>query len=200
MKSSTISNTPAKATNGQQVGYVRVSSIDQNTDRQLEGVALDRVFTDKASGKDTARPELQSALAYVRAGDTLTVHSMDRLARNAEDLLRMVRELTGRGVSVRFVKESLTFTGDDNPMAHLMLTMMAAFSQFERSLIRERQREGVAIAKAAGKYKGRALSLDVTQAASLRSRAAAGENKSALAKEFGISRQTLYSYLESATA
>ena len=92
---------------GQRVGYQRVSTVDQNTDRQLDGVELDKVFTDKASGKDANRPELARALEYVREGDTLVVHSMDRLARNLEDLRRIVRELTGQGVQVEFVKESL---------------------------------------------------------------------------------------------
>src|SRR5688500_18996217 len=93
----------------QMVGYVRVSSVDQHTERQLDGITLDKVFTDKASGKDTNRPELKAALAYLREGDTLVVHSMDRLARNCEDMLRTVRELNGKGVSVRFVKENMSF-------------------------------------------------------------------------------------------
>ena len=101
---------------GQQVGYRRVSTVDQNTDRQLDGVELEKVFTDKASGKDVNRPELARAIEYLRDGDTLVVHSMDRLARNLEDLRRVVRELTGNGVRVEFVKESFTFTGEDSPM------------------------------------------------------------------------------------
>src|SRR5690349_14604168 len=126
----------------QTVGYIRVSSVDQNTERQLEDVTLDKVFTDKASGKDTNRPQLQAALTYLRQGDTLVVHSMDRLARNCEDMLRIVRELNGKGVSVRFVKENMSFTaGADDPRSTLMFTMLSAFSQFERALIKERQRE-----------------------------------------------------------
>ena len=109
----------------QRIGYVRVSTVDQNTERQLDGMELDRVFTDKASGKDTQRPQLKAALDYVRDGDTLIVHSMDRLARNAEDLLRIVRELTGRGVTVEFVKNHLSLSGKAEPMAKLMLTMLA---------------------------------------------------------------------------
>src|ERR1700739_4006299 len=136
---------------GQRIGYQRVSTVDQNTDRQLDGVGLDKVFTDKASGKDTDRPELSRALDYVRDGDTLVVHSMDRLARNLEDLRRVVRELTGSGVKVEFVKESLTFSGDDSPMNTLLLSMLGAVAEFERSMILERQREGIAIAKAGGK-------------------------------------------------
>ena len=149
---------------GQRVGYLRVSTVDQNTDRQLDGIALDKVFTDKTSGKDTNRPELTRALEYVREGDTLVVHSMDRLARNLEDLRRIVREFTGKGVRVEFVKESLTFTGEDSAMNTLLLSMLGAVAEFERSIILERQREGIAIAKAAGKYKGRKAALSQDQA------------------------------------
>ena len=114
---------------GHRVGYVRVSTVDQNTERQLDGIELDRVFTDKASGKDVKRPQLQAALEYLRDGDTLFVHSLDRLARNAEDLLRIVRELTERGVAVEFVKNKMMFSGNTaDPMARLMLTMLAGFA------------------------------------------------------------------------
>jgi DNA invertase Pin-like site-specific DNA recombinase len=164
--------TAAKA-NGQRVGYVRVSTLDQSTARQLEGVSVDTTFEDKASGKDVNRPELQAALKFVRKGDVLVVHSMDRLARNAEDLLRIVRELTGRGIAIEFVKEAQTFTGEDSPMAKAMLGMLATFAEFERSMIKERQREGIAIAKAAGKYKGRSASLSPTQAAEVKAKVAA---------------------------
>src|SRR3954471_15058819 len=102
---------------GQRIGYIRVSSYDQNPDRQLEQVPVDRAFTDKASGKDALRPELDRLLAFVRDGDTVIVHSMDRLARNLDDLRRVVQGLTGRGVRIEFVKECLTFSGEDSPMA-----------------------------------------------------------------------------------
>ncbi len=179
---------------GQRVGYQRVSTIDQNTDRQLDGVKLDKMFTDKASGKDTQRPELVSCLEYIREGDTLVVHSMDRLARNLEDLRRLVRELTHQGVKVEFVKENLTFAGDDSPMNTLLLSMLGAVAEFERSMILERQREGIALAKAAGKYKGRKAALTDDQASKLRARLAAGESVTSLANDFGISRQTVYNY------
>ncbi|HDR9228635.1 TPA: recombinase family protein [Burkholderia vietnamiensis] len=182
--------------NGKRVGYIRVSTIDQNTERQLDGVALDKVFTDKASGKDTHRPQLQAALDFVREGDTLIVHSMDRLARNTEDLLRMVRELTAKRVSVEFMKERLTFSGQsDDPMATLMMTMLGGFAQFERALIRERQKEGIAIAKEKGVYKGRKKALTPEQVAELHKRAAEGQPKATIARDFGISRETLYQYL-----
>lgn len=179
---------------GQRIGYLRVSTVDQNTDRQLDGVALDKVFTDRASGKDANRPQLAQAIDYVREGDTLVVHSMDRLARNLEDLRRIVRELTRQGVRVEFVKESLTFTGDDSAMNTLLLSMLGAVAEFERSMILERQKEGIALAKAAGKYKGRKAALTDERAAELRVRLADGESVTSLAKEFGISRQTVYNY------
>jgi DNA invertase Pin-like site-specific DNA recombinase len=179
---------------GQRIGYLRVSTVDQNTDRQLDGIELDKVFTDKASGKDTNRPELAQAIDYLREGDTLVVHSMDRLARNLEDLRRIVRELTRQGVRVEFVKESLTFTGEDSAMNTLLLSMLGAVAEFERSMLLERQREGIAIAKAAGKYKGRKASLSETQAGELRERLAKGESVTALASEYGVSRQTIYNY------
>lgn len=136
------------------VGYIRVSTVDQNTERQLDGVKLDKVFEDKCSGKDTQRPQLQAMLDYVREGDTIIVHDISRMARNLEDLLSLVKQLNARGVAVRFNKENLLFTGEDSPMQNLMLSMLGAVYQFERSMMLERQREGVQIAKAAGKYKG----------------------------------------------
>ncbi len=181
------------------VGYVRVSTLDQNTVRQLDGIEVERVFTDTASGKDTTRPQLEELIAFVRDGDVVVVHSMDRLARNLDDLRRLVRTLTGKGVRVEFVKEHLTFTGEDSPMSNLLLSVMGAFAEFERSLILERQREGIAAAKQRGVYTGRRPALTSERAQQLRERAAAGEQKSALAKEFGISRETLYNYLRSAS-
>jgi len=183
---------------GQRIGYIRVSSTDQHTDRQLAGMELDRVFTDKVSGKNaTDRPQLQELLRYAREGDTVLVHSIDRLARNLDDLLRLVQDLTSRGVTVRFEKEALTFSGDDNPMSKLMLSVMGAISEFERALIRERQCEGIAKAKKKGKYKGRARVLTPIQAEELRSLATPGCNKSALARKFGISRESVYRYCRS---
>ena len=181
---------------GQRIGYVRVSSFDQNPDRQLEDVPVDKTFTDKASGKDTQRPQLDALLSFVREGDTVLVHSMDRLARNLDDLRRLVQTLTKRGVRVEFVKEHLTFTGEDSPLANLMLSVMGAFAEFERSLLRERQREGIALAKLRGVYRGRKKSLAPAQVAELRQRAAAGEPKATLARALGISRETVYQYLK----
>jgi DNA invertase Pin-like site-specific DNA recombinase len=180
---------------GKKIGYVRISSVDQCADRQLEGVTLDKIFTDKASGKDTKRLALDRMLEYAREDDTIIVHSMDRLARNLDDLRRLVKNLTGRGVKVRFIKENLTFTGDDDPMSVLLLSMMGAFAEFERALIKERQREGIAIAKKRGVYTGRKPTLDDARARDMVRRVKAGEEKAGLAKEYGISRQSLYRYI-----
>jgi len=180
---------------GHRIGYIRVSSFDQNPERQLEQVQVDQVFIDKASGKDTQRPELDALLSFVRAGDTVVVHSMDRLARNLDDLRRLVQTLTQRGVRIEFVKENLVFTGEDSPMANLMLSVMGAFAEFERALIRERQREGIALAKQRGVYRGRKKSLNREQRAEMKRRIKAGEPKTQVARDFGISRETLYQYL-----
>jgi DNA invertase Pin-like site-specific DNA recombinase len=181
---------------GQRIGYVRVSTTDQNTDRQLEGLPVDRVFTDKASGKDVRRPALEDLMGYAREGDTLVVHSMDRLARNLDDLRQIVQTLTRKGVTIEFVKEHLRFTGEDSPMANLMLSVMGAFAEFERALIRERQREGIALARQRGAYRGRKPSLSGDQIRELRRLAAQGVGKAELARQFKISRQTVYEYLK----
>lgn len=180
---------------GQRIGYIRVSTLDQNPDRQLENIPVDLVFTDHASGKDVARPQLATLLRFARDGDTVVVHSMDRLARNLDDLRRIVRPLTDRGVRVEFVKEQLTFTGEDSPMATLLLSVMGAFAEFERALIRERQREGIALAKQRGAYRGRKKALAAEAVVELKRRIAAGEKKAAVARDLGISRETLYQYL-----
>lgn len=173
-----------------------VSSVDQNTDRQLDGVQLDRTFIDKASGKNTERPALQECLVYLRAGDTLVVHSLDRLGRNLLDLRRLVEDLTKRGVSIQFVKENLTFMPEtDSPMATLLLSILGSFAEFERRLILERQKEGIALAKERGAYRGRKPSLNSDQITELRKRVAGGAKKAELAREFNISRETLYTYL-----
>ncbi|KJV05162.1 recombinase family protein [Methylocucumis oryzae] len=181
---------------GHRIGYIRVSSFEQNPQRQLEQVKVSKVFTDKASGKDTERPALEQLLAFVREGDTVVVHSMDRLARNLDDLRRLVQQLTQRGVRIEFVKEGLTFTGEDSPMANLLLSVMGAFAEFERALIKERQREGIVLAKQRGAYRGRKKALSNEQVVTLQNRVNAGEQKAKLAREYGISRETLYQYLK----
>ncbi len=178
-----------------QIGYIRVSTVDQNTDRQLDGLEFDRVFTEKISGRSIDRPQLKECMEYLRAGDTLHVHSMDRLARNLKDLQGIVEDLTGRGVVVRFHKENLTFTNDASPMSTLMLQIMGAVAEFERSLIKERQREGIQKAREKGKHLGRKSTLSLEQMEALKARVEAGIPKKEVAQEFGVSRQTLYRVL-----
>ncbi len=194
VKDSTVTSKPGKPAKGQRVGYVRVSSLDQNEARQLEGLELDRTFVDKVSGKDMERPQLAAMLHFVREGDVVLCHSMDRLGRNLDNLRKLVSGLTGRGIQVQFVKESLIFTGDHSPMANLLLSVMGAFAQFERELIRERQREGIELAKRAGAYKGRKRLLSPERAAELTSRLEAGAGPSELAREFDVNRMTVYRY------
>ena len=194
LKNSRSTKKPPAVLKGHWIGYVRVSTVDQNAARQLEGVAVERTFTDKASGKDVKRPQLEAMLAFAREGDTIVCHSMDRMARNLDDLRRIVLGLTQRGIHVRFLKESLTFTGEDSPLANLLLSVMGAFAQFERELIKERQREGIAIAKKAGVYKGRKPSLSAVKAEELRRRLALGEKRTAIARDLSISRFTTYEY------
>lgn len=180
---------------GQRIGYIRVSSVGQNTERQLDGILLDKKFEDKVSGKSTDRPKLQEMLEFVREGDTVIVHSMDRLARNLDDLRALVKLLTGKGVAVEFIKEGLSFSGDDKPMPKLLLSVMGAFAEFERSIIREWQLEGIAIAKQKGLYKGRKRSLSDDDVIVIRERISAGEHKAQIARDYAISRKTLYGYL-----
>ena len=182
--------------NGHNVGYVRVSSIAQNLDRQLSGIELDKVFTEKASAKDAKRPRLQECIQYLREGDTLHVHSIDRLARNLVDLQNIIQELNSKNVSVSFHKENLLFTGNDNAMSKLMLNMMGAFAEFERNLIKERQMEGIKVAQKKGVKFGRNKTLTVEQILEIKDRISKGGKKTVLAKEYGVSRQTIYTAIE----
>ncbi len=195
-----VTKSAAKPHKGQSVGYIRVSTLDQREDRQLEGVELDRRFTDHVSGKDTNRPQLTALLSFVREGDTVVCHSMDRLGRNLDDLRKLVFGLTERGIRVEFRKENLVFTGEDSPMANLLLSVMGAIAEFERQLIRERQREGITLAKRRGVYKGRPATLNADVVATLVAKLAAGEKPSVVAREFGISRMTLHRYRSKAVA
>lgn len=183
---------------GQTVGYIRVSSIAQNTIRQLDGLKLDKVFTDKCSGSTTDRPALHAMLEHVREGDTMMVHEISRLARNTSDLLALVKRLNDKGVTVTFVKEAITFTADKtNPMSQLMLSIIGAVSSFELAMINERRIEGQAKARETGKHMGRHAKLTAEQVVIIKQRAA-NESKTDLASEFGVSRATLYSVLKAA--
>lgn len=186
---------------GQDVGYIRVSADDQNEARQVEGLRQaigrepDRVFIDRASGKDRERPAFQEMLAYVRQGDRLVVHSIDRLARSLADLEKTVEQLTAKGVEVAFIKEGLRFTGQgDEAFAIFQRQLLGAFAQFERSIIRERQREGIELAKRRGVYKGRAPALLPPDKATLVARAKT-ERHTDLMREFEISKATFYRYI-----
>lgn len=181
--------------NGIKVGYVRVSSIDQNPERQLEGIILDKKFMDKISGKDTKRPNFEEMMRYLREGDTLLVHSICRLARNLDDLRATVRTLLERGVQIKFIKENLHFTGKDTPMDKLLLSILGAVAEFERDIIKERQREGIELAKQRGIYKGSKKKLSPEQIALMKERLALGFSKAKVARDFNISRMCLYQYL-----
>ncbi len=181
---------------GHRIGYIRVSSYGQCDVRQLDGVQLDEVFKEKVSAKTRKRPVLEEALRYIRKGDQLHIHSIDRLARNLRDLQDIVTELVGCGASVHFHKEGLTFNGDDTPMSTLMLQMIGAVAQFERALIKERQAEGIANAKRKGVRLGQPPKLSQQQVQEVHNMAAHGIAKAAIAEKYGVSRQTIYNTLK----
>lgn len=183
---------------GQHIGYIRVSSILQNTERQLIGIELDESFTDRCSGKDVNRPQLDACLKYIRKGDTLHVHSIDRLARSLVDLQSLVGQITDKGVTLRFHKENLTFAGDaTDPFAVFQLQLLGAVAELERNLLRERQREGIAIAKSKGKYKGR-NPLKPHLVEEIQSRRSRGDSIALISREMNVARTTVYKYLEDA--
>lgn len=178
---------------GQVVRYVRVSAIDQNEARQVQALGdIDRLFIDKRSGTSLEREELQRMIDYVREGDVVRVKSPDRLSRSTTDLLSLVAKLRDKGVEVEFVENAALNT--DTPQGEFMLTVLAAVAQLERAVIRERQAEGIAIAKAKGVY-ARRRSLSEEQVRQARERIQAGAPKAAVARELGVSRQTLYTAL-----
>ena len=181
---------------GQTVAYLRVSSAAQNLERQEElAVGADRVFREKESGKEGgSRPVLKEAIEWVRAGDTLVVWSIDRLARSIVDLNAIVSELRSKGVAVHFEKERMTFNpGEEaDPYTEVMFNMLGTFAQFERRIIRQRQLEGIALAKAAGKYKGQKPKLSASQVEEVKAKEAAGVPKSKIGRDLGISRETVY--------
>lgn len=185
---------------GQLVGYARVSSADQNLIRQLEQLKsenTDKIFEDKASGANINRPAFQQMMEYVREGDTIVVCSMDRLARNLADLLTTTKELQAKGVSIRFLKESifLDASGNDVALTKLLMSMLGAVAEFERSMIRERQREGIELAKKRGVYKGRKPT-DAAIIEKAREKINLGIPIAKVAREAGIARSTLYRRLQ----
>jgi DNA invertase Pin-like site-specific DNA recombinase len=180
---------------GKRIGYIRVSTTDQNPDRQLESMQVDKKFIDYASAKSTDRPQLQMMLEFVREDDIVMVHSMDRLARNVTDLRNLVNCLVAKKVQVHFMKENLQFTGIESAMSNLLLSLMGAFAEFEHAFIRERQAEGISIAKKQGKFHGGHKKLNAEKIAILRELILTRKTKSAIAKELGVSRTSLYNYM-----
>jgi len=178
------------------VGYRRTSATDQRLDRQQLAEDIARCFDDQVSAKDTERPALRQCLAYVREGDTLRVHSTDRLARSLRDLLHLLDDLTGQGVRVEFIKEGMVFdpTSTD-PYQTCLLQVMGAFAELERSLIRSRQQEGIALAKQRKVYKGRQPALSPDEVVSLRDRRALGVPLARLCKDYGVAKATLQAAL-----
>jgi DNA invertase Pin-like site-specific DNA recombinase len=183
---------------GKTIGYKRVSTIDQNEARQLEGIELDKVFIDKASGKDNNRPQLHAMMDYIRDGDIVMVHSLDRIGRNLAHIRDLIDAITSKGVQVRFIKEGLFFhpSQDQNPMTELMLNMLGSFAQFERDMIKERQREGIEIAKTKGVYKGRKKTVSDQQVIEIKNLVLQGHSKQSIAKQYGVSVPTVYRFIK----
>lgn len=181
---------------GKVIGYKRVSTFNQKTDRQLEGIEVDRMFEDHISGSTKERPGLDHLMKYIREGDLIVVHSIDRFARNLNHLLELVNELMKWGIEIRFIKENLILDGHNMPTTRLILSIMGAFSEFERNIIRERQMEGIAIAKKKGHFKGRVPTLTRDQIDILVKKYKAGEAVVDIAFYFGMCRRTIYAYLK----
>jgi DNA invertase Pin-like site-specific DNA recombinase len=181
---------------GQKVAYVRVSTLEQNVESQLQGISVDKTFVEKASAKNKERPILKEMLNYVREGDRIFVHRIDRLARNVKDLLAIVEAINTLEVSIHFISENLLFDGNQNPMSQLMLTLSATFSEFERNIARERQREGIINAKKKGLYKGRKPIFSVEESKRIHYMIhELGMSKGKVAREYGVSVPTIYAYL-----
>jgi DNA invertase Pin-like site-specific DNA recombinase len=179
----------------QVVGYIRISSNSQNTARQLQGIKLDKEFVDIMSGNTTDRKGLADCIEYVRQGDQLVVDSIDRLARNLRDLQELVEKIISKGVSVKFIKENLTFNSNKDPMANLTLQMMGAFAEFERSMIKARQREGIEAARAAGRPMGRPCKTTPELVQKARKYIEKGESIKRTAYLLNVSRKTIYNIL-----
>lgn len=177
------------------IGYKRVSSVDQNTDRQLPELQLDRIVEDKASGKSIDRPGLRELISYAREGDVIYVHSLDRLARNLKDLIEIVNQLKAKKVELITIKENLTFNQSNNPMSDLLLHIFGALAEFERSFILERQREGIAIAKKKGKFLGRPKMITDDQELDICKLINLNYSIAGLSKKYQLSRQTIYKIL-----
>jgi DNA invertase Pin-like site-specific DNA recombinase len=180
----------------QVVGYIRVSSTGQNIARQLVDIQLDKEFVDTITGSTMDRKNLIACMEYVREGDTLVVDSIDRLARNLLDLQEIINSLIKKGVSVKFIKENLTFNSSKDPMANLTLQIMGAFAEFERNMIRSRQREGIDAAKKAGKHLGRPGKIDNKFRKVVKEKLESCQSIRSIAKDMNVSRATIYKVKE----
>jgi DNA invertase Pin-like site-specific DNA recombinase len=183
---------------GAKVGYVRVSTVEQNSGRQLAELTMDKVFEDKASAAHThGRPGWDACNKYLREGDTLYVHSIDRLARSLRDLHNIVKELNERGVEVHFVKEQMVFGRcEANAYQILHFQILGAFAEFERSIILERQREGIARAKAEGKYTGRKPKFNEEQKIEIMKDVDLGIIKTRIAAKYGVTPPVIYAVIK----
>lgn len=182
--------------NHQVVGYIRVSSTSQNIARQLIDIKLDKEFVDTMTGSTMDRKNLIACMDYVREGDTLVVDSIDRLARNLLDLQEIINTMITKGVSVKFIKENLTFNSSKDPMANLTLQIMGAFAEFERTMIKARQREGIDAAKKAGKHLGRPNKVDNKFIKIVKEKKDSCQSIRSIAKDMHVSRATIYKALE----
>ena len=176
------------------VGYIRVSSVDQNDSRQLDGMEFDRVYREKVSGRKREREQLDICIDFMRDGDHLFVHEISRLARNQRDFQNIVHELLNKGVSITFVKENITVDAKPSPMRDMMLSVMAGSAQLEVDLIRERQAEGIAKAKERGQQMGR-LPLSKKLRREIHNRADSGQKKIDIARSMNIGQSTVYKWL-----
>lgn len=172
------------------IGYVRVSSVQQNNERQLDGIQLDRVFTEAASGKNAEREQLKAMIAYVREGDVIHCHELSRLGRSVKDTLNIIDEIKAKGASVVFHKEGITAGAEETAASKMMLNVFAAVAQMEREMMLERQAEGIAAAKAAGRIVGRGNGKDVDRVGIVSALAAGGSIRR-IAADFNVSTQTV---------
>ncbi|MFB6690598.1 recombinase family protein [Streptomyces virginiae] len=188
-------------TTGHLIGYARVSTDEQEAQLQhdaLTGAGCSRIFTDTASGKNTDRPELTTALDYARPGDTLCVWKLDRFARSLIDLVTLVDSLAARGIGFKVLTGAMASIDPNTPDGRLMLQVVGAMAEFERSLIKDRTRAGLDAARAQGRVGGRPAVMDADKLAAAKARKGKGESVTAIAKALGVSRATLYRALSEA--
>lgn len=173
--------------------YIRVSTILQNTERQLPSVECDRIYEDKLSGKDTERPQFQLMMSNLREGDVVNVHSLDRIGRNTKDILDIVQQIKDLNCVIHFHKENLKFDGTKSDLySNLLLTILSSFSEFERNIMLERQREGIEIGKLKGRYKGRKSKLTKEQLEEMKKDFDSGVSKTKISEKYGVTRGYVY--------